>query len=132
MKSNMSGIYYDYREMFKKIMNWDTGDSDPRFYGHGTHPVLGNQEGHYLYNIGWSLSDAPFHGWEGEALRNELTIYHKVQESYQYFLKSLAEAIGYEFPEDQDVWKYYLKDIDTNDILVLMGKREKKNKEVQS
>lgn len=119
MKTRMSGLFQDYQKMFKTIMNWDTEDSDPRYYSKGTHPILGNEDGHYLCNAGYALSDMGYHGWEGEAAQNEITIYNKIQLSYLYLLKSLAEAIGYEFPEDQDVWEYNLSKIDTNDILTL-------------
>ena len=83
------------------------------------HPVLGNEDGHWLYGAGYTLSDAAWHGWSGEQLNNENKIYDKIELSYLYLLKSLAEAIGYEFPEDQDVWKYHLNDINTDDILKL-------------
>lgn len=108
--------------MFKTIMNWETGESDPRYYGNGTHPVLGNEEGHYLYSAGYALSDAGCHGWEGEPLKKENLIFQKIEVSYLYLLKSLAEAIGYEFPEDQDVWKYHLSKINTDDLINLKHK----------
>lgn len=117
MKTNMSGLFKDYRAMFKAIMNWDTEDSDPRYYSKGTHPVLGNEDGHWLYDSGYALSDMGYHGWSGEAAKNEVLIHKKIETAYLYLLKSLAEAIGYKFPEDQDVWKYHLSDIDTDKIL---------------
>lgn len=119
MKSRMSGLVKDYTRAFKAIMNWDTGDSDPRYYAQGTHNILGNEDGHYIYNSGYALSDAPWHGWENESLKNEQIIYDKIETAYLYLLKSLAEAIGYEFPENQDVWKYHLQYINTDEILKL-------------
>lgn len=118
-KSRMSGMVHDYTEMFKDIMNWDTGDAESKYYQHGTHKVLGNERGHYLYNAGWALSDMGYHGWSGEAAENERKIFDKVETSYLYLLKSLAEAIGFEYTDEDSVWKYHLKDIDTDDILKL-------------
>lgn len=123
METRMSGLFDDYREMFKTIMNWNTDDSDPRYYSKGTHPVLGNEDGHYLYSAGYSLGDAGWFGWSGERLRNEHKIYDKINIAYSYLLKSLAEAIGYEFPQDQDVWKYYLSKIDTDDLFSIGFKK---------
>lgn len=113
----MSGLFKDYQKMFKIIMHWDDGDCDPRYYAHGTHPVLGNEDGHYLYNAGYALSDAGWHGWSGDALQNECRTYNKIETAYLYLLKSLAEAIGYEFSEDDSVWKYHLQDINTDDLI---------------
>ena len=81
-----------------------------------------SQEMTAQFEIGHALSDIGYHGWEGEAAKNEIAIYNKIELSYLYLLKSLAEAIGYEFPEDQDVWKYHLSKIDTNDVLTLKHK----------
>lgn len=111
--------------MFKQIMHWDDNDVDPRYYAHGTHPILGNEDGHYIYSAGYAIDDAAYHGWHGEALENEVDTYKKVEISYLYLLKSLAEAIGYEYSEDDSVWKYHLKDINTDDILKLERKNIK-------
>lgn len=119
MKTKMHGLFEDYRKMFKKIMHWDDDDCDPRYYAHGTHPVLGNEDDHYIYSASYALGEAGWHGWSGEALKNENDIFDKIEISYLYLLKSLAEAIGYEYSEEDSVWKYHLKDIDTDDILKL-------------
>ena len=113
----MSGLFKDYQKMFKIIMHWDDGDCDPRYYSHGTHPVLGNEDGHYLYDAGYALSEAGWHGWNGDALQHECRTYNKIETAYLYLLKSLAEAIGYEFSEDDSVWKYHLQDINTDDLI---------------
>ena len=44
MKTKISGFYSDYLKMFKTIMNWNTSDSDPRYYANEAHPILGNEE----------------------------------------------------------------------------------------
>lgn len=119
MKTKMNGLFNDYRIMFKKIMHWNDDDVDPRYYAHGTHPVLGNEDDHYLYGAGYALGDAGWHGWDSDALQNEKDIYNKIEISYLYLLKSLAEAIGYEYSDEDTVWKYHLKNINTDDILKL-------------
>ena len=119
MKTKMNGLFNDYRIMFKKIMHWNDDDVDPRYYAHGTHPVLGNEDDHYLYDAGYAIGEAGWHGWEGDALQNEKDIYNKIEISYLYLLKSLAEAIGYEYSDEDTVWKYHLKNINTDDILKL-------------
>jgi len=118
VKTKMNGLFNDYRIMFKKIMHWND-DVDPRYYAHGTHPVLGNEDDHYLYDARYALGDAGWHGWDGDALQNEKDIYNKIEISYLYLLKSLAEAIGYEYSDEDTVWKYHLKNINTDDILKL-------------
>lgn len=125
-KSKMIGMVKNYREMFKDIMNWDTGEAESKYYQHGTHKVLGNERGHYLWDAGYALSDMGFHGWEGEAAKNEKEIYEKIELSYLYLLKSLAEAIGFEYTDEDSVWKYHLKHINTNDILKLKDKNMEK------
>lgn len=118
-KSRMSGMIQNYREMFKDIMNWNSFESESKYYQHGTHMVLGNERGHYLCDAGYALSDMGYHGWEGEAAKNEREIYEKIELSYSYLLKSLAEAIGFEYTDEDSVWKYHLKQINTDDILKL-------------
>ena len=118
-KSKMSGMVQNYREMFKDIMNWDTGDVESKYCQYGTHKVLGNERGHYLWAAGYALDEMGFHGWGGEAAKNEIEIYEKIELSYLYLLKSLAEAIGFEYTDEDSVWKYHLKDINTDDILKL-------------
>lgn len=126
-KTKMSGAFEDYLKMFKQVMYWGTSQMSSHYYQHGTHKVLGNEDGHYLYDLGWSISEMGYHGWSGDAAKNERDIYNKVETAYYYLLKSLAEAIDFEYT-DEDVWKYHLKDIDTDDMLELY----KKNKEKQN
>ena len=121
-KSRMNGMVKNYTEMFKDIMNWDNSEMDSKYYQNGTHKVLGDERGHYLWNSGYTLDDMGFHGWAGEAAQNEREIYKKIETSYLYLLKSLAEAIGFEYEEEDSVWKYHLKYIDTDDILKLERK----------
>ena len=67
-----------------------------------------------------------YHGWEGDAAKNEIENYNKVRTAYCYLMKSLAEAIDFE-DMDTDMWKYIFKDIDTNDLLELHEKNKKSN-----
>lgn len=126
-KSNMSGAYDIYRQMFKQIMWWDLSPKETgnTYFKDGTHQVLGNEDGHYLYDLGWSMGDMGYHGWSGPAAENECNIYNKVETAYFYLLKSLAEAIGFEYT-DESVWKYHLKDIDTDDMLKLYEANKQK------
>lgn len=112
----MSGLYRDYVNMFKDIMNWDESNPESKYYQHGTHKVLGNERGHYLWNAGYAMGDMGFHGWDGDAAKNERDTYKKIETAYFYLLKALAEAIDFEWT-DESVWKWHLQDIDTDDIL---------------
>jgi hypothetical protein len=126
-KSNMLGAYDIYRQMFKQIMWWDLSPKETgnTYFKNDTHKVLGNEDNHYLYALGWSMSDMGYHGWSGSAAENERNIYNKVETAYFYLLKSLAEAIGFEYT-DEDIWKYRLKDIDTDDMLKLYEANKQK------
>ena len=124
MNTRIYGLQQDYVKMFKKIMHWDDGDVDPRHYAHGTHPILGNEDDHYLYNAGYALSDGGYYGFSDKIMQKERETYDKIEISYLYLLKSLAEAIGYEYADTDSVWKYGLKDINTDDILKLRKAEE--------
>lgn len=102
MKTRISGAFKDYSKMFEQIKDWNNSDADG-----------------VLYGLGWAIDDIGYHGWTGEAAENEHNIFKKVETAHSYLLKTLAEAIGYEYPEDSSEWKYYLKDIDTDKLLDL-------------
>lgn len=127
-KSNMNGAINAYTEMFKSIMNWNSSEMDSRWHQHGTHKVLGNEDGHYIFNLSWALGDMGFHGWSSTPAKNENEIFQKVTIAYYYLLKTLAEAIGFEYPEEESVWKYDLQYIDTNDLLTFHKVFEERKK----
>lgn len=132
MESRMFGATETYLTLFKRIMSWDSFDKQSPYYSHGTHKILGNEEGHELWELGYSLSEMDYHGWrddpaDDELADNERQIFDKVETAYLYLLKSLAEAIGFEYT-DENVWKYHLQYIDTNDILKLAEERKAREK----
>lgn len=113
MKSNLSGAITEYQQMFKKIMNWDEPTN-------GTHSILGNGEGHHLYNTGWALNDMRFYGWKDNTAKNEREINRRIEVAYWCLLKSLAEAIGYDYEKygnESSVYQYHLKNLDVDKIL---------------
>ena len=121
MKSNMSGAYQIYRDMFKQIMNWgESMGNHNDLYAHGTHTVLGNQGDNYIYDLGYSISEMRYHYWTGEAANNERDIYKKVSKAYYCLVKTLAEAIGYDYEKydpESSMYKYYLKDLNVDEVL---------------
>lgn len=74
MKSNMMGAVQDYQKIYATLK--------------------GCQED--LDSIGYLLSEAFWHCWEEEPLKNEHEIYKKVNSAYQALMKELSEAIGSE------------------------------------
>ena len=121
MKSNMSSAYQVYRDMFKQIMNWgEPMGNHNDLYAHGTHNVLGNQDDNYIYDLGCFIEDMGFHCWKGDAANNEKYIYEKVSQIYYCFVKTLAEAIGYDYEKydpGSSMYKYHLKDLNVDEVL---------------
>lgn len=121
MKSNMSGAYQTYRKMFKQIMNWgEPMGSHNDLYAHGTHDVLGNQDDNYIYDLGYTIGDMGYHCWTGEAANNERDIYDRVSMAYYCLVKTLAEAIGYDYEKydpESSMYKYDLKDLNVDEVL---------------
>lgn len=90
MKSNMSGMVKDYQRMYGAIKNWD----EP---SHPTKIIDGkpmNEEGHYIYGMGWGIGDAAYFGWTGDALQNERDHYENVRSKHAELKKALEEALG--------------------------------------
>lgn len=121
MKSNMNGAVRDYTDMFKQIMNWgEPMGNHNDLYAHGTHIILGNQGDNYIYDLGYSIRDMEYHGWQSESASKERDIYEKVSTAYYCLVKSLAEAIGYDYEKcdpESSMYKYHLKDLNVDDIL---------------
>lgn len=121
MKSNMIGAREYYTRMFKQLMEW--GEPMGRhndLYAHGTHRVLGNEENHYIYDLGFLTGDMPYHGWTGDDATNERDIEKRVSTAYYCLVKALAEAIGYDYEEydpKSSMYEYHLKDLDVNKVL---------------
>ena len=110
MKSRMLGAVNAYVKMFLAIRHW--GESPPP-----ADPILGNIQEDYIYETGCFLDDACFHGWNGDAIKNENNVFKKVSSAYYLFLKSLGEAIGYQWSENDPVWNYHLKFLDMDVLL---------------
>lgn len=87
MKSKMFGAVHMYRKMLDIVRDWDESAA-------AAEQSDGNESGHYLDTIDWELSDAPYHGWSGDALASEYDIYHDVQAKYRAFKTALLEAAG--------------------------------------
>ena len=123
-KTRMSGAYETYLKIFKKIMFLNVSQIDVKKYENEKYKTPDNQYDDCLYGLGWAIGDMYYHGWEGDAAKNEIENYNKVRTAYCYLMKSLAEAIDFE-DMDTDMWKYIFKDIDTNDLLELHEKNKK-------
>lgn len=126
-KTRMTGPYNDYLEMFEQIMFWNAAQHKVEKYNNEKYKPQDIKNCGYLYGLGWAISDMYYHGWQGEAAKNEQDIYDKVETAYCYLLKTLAEAIDFE-DIDNDIWKSDLKYIDTNDLLELHKKNNDKRK----
>ena len=95
-KSRMSGMVSDYQKMYDAIKNWNEESPPTKRLEDGT---FYNEPGHYIYGMGWALGDMCFHGWVGDAAKNEM---------YHYELNKLKRNIeekicGYIFAN----WYYY-------------------------
>lgn len=121
MKSNMVGAINTYREMFKRLMEW--GEPMGRhnsLYSNGTHKVLQNNEEHFIDDLDHVMSDMGFHGWIGDAGRNERDINKRIETAYYCLVKALSDAIGYDYEEydpESPMYKYHLKDLDVDKVL---------------
>lgn len=74
MKSNMLGAVQDYQKIYNAMKDLQKD----------------------LDGIDYALSEAFWHCWEGEPLKNEHEIFKKVNSAYQVLMKELSEAIGSE------------------------------------
>jgi len=82
MGSKMSGMVKDYNKMYETIKDWNESPID-------------NSEGeHYIYGMGYAISDAAYFGFTKKELDNERYHYHNVVQKYKEFKEALAEAIG--------------------------------------
>lgn len=121
MKSNMQGTVEIYQKMFKVLMDWgEPMGSHNDLYSHGTHRILENEEGHYIYDIGYIMGDMEYHGWIGDDAKSERAIQKRISTAYYCLVKALAEAIGYDYKEydpNSSMYKYDLKDLDVDKVL---------------
>lgn len=133
MKTKVCLLLDYYQKMFKKIMHWGDNDYDLRYYEeNGRSSILGKEEDHYLYDAVSCLEDVVLNdneSWFNELWQHEIEMFDKIEFSYFYLLKSLAEAIGYKYPENDRLGKI-LKKIDTDDILKLRNRFDEKNRKL--
>lgn len=124
-KTNVSGLYTEYLSMLEKIMFWNVGSVDIEEFGTEDYKSLFKKNnGNYIYRVGSSIPDMAFFGWSADDIKNEFENYHKILTAYRYLLKSLAEATGFE-DMNNEIWEFSFKDVDTNDMLELYGKKAK-------
>lgn len=96
-KSKMNGMVSDYQKMYDVIKNWNEA-SPPTKYIDGKHY---NEEGHYIYGMGWAIGDMGFHGWSGEAAKNEIYHYEEVRKAHKALKVALQNALGIEQTEKE-------------------------------
>ena len=89
-KSRMSGAVKDYEKMYDVIKNCDESPP-PTEYKDGKYY---NEEGHYIYGIGYVLPDMLFHGWQAMLQKNELYHYKEVEKAYKNLKIALENALG--------------------------------------
>lgn len=91
-KSNMVGAVADYQAMYNAIKNWNESSPPTQFIDGQCY----NEPGHYIYNMGWSISEMPYFGWTGEALKNERYHYEEVRKAHKALKVALQNALGIE------------------------------------
>lgn len=89
-KSRMSGAVADYQKMYNAIKNWNTASPPTRF----VNGEIYNEEGHYIYGMGWIIDDMGFHGWSGKAAEVERYHYEEVRKAHKALKVALQNALG--------------------------------------
>ena len=84
-KSNMSGMISDYQKMYDAIKNWDESPSTIEVNGES-----------YIYGMGWAIGDMGYHGWSGDAAKNEIHHYEEVKKAHKALKSALQNALGIE------------------------------------
>lgn len=89
-KSKMSGMISDYQKMYDAIKNWNEASPPTKVIDGKAY----NEEGHYIYGMGWALGDMGFHGWTGDAAKNENYHYEEVRKAHKALKVALQNALG--------------------------------------
>ena len=71
-KTRMTGAYETYLKIFKKIMFLNVSQIDVKKYENEKYKTPDNQYDDCLYGLGWAIGDMYYHGWEGDAAKNEI------------------------------------------------------------
>ena len=88
-KSRMKGMVDCYQKMYDTIKNWN--EEAP----------AGPVTEHYIYNMGWSVGDMAYHGWSGDAAKNEIYHYEEVKRAHKALKVALQNALGIEQTEKE-------------------------------
>lgn len=83
-KSRMSGMVSDYQKMYDVIKNWDESSFNKE------------SKDHYIYGMGWVIGDMAYHGWTGDAAKNERHHYDEVKKTHKALKIALQNALGIE------------------------------------
>lgn len=113
-KSRVSGLHEDAQKLYNELVQWYnsckeedekakelgyTGGFSPKdeqikkkaaemVWGHCS-PVK-----EVLWGMGWSLGDIGYHGWYGEAARNEHLSFHELEKAYWNLMSVLEQYLG--------------------------------------
>lgn len=80
--SRMYGMKNEYKKMYDIIKYWDGSNSSE------------HRDDYYIYHMGWTIGDAPYHGWVDKPLQNELYHFNEVEKTYTAFKYALQNALG--------------------------------------
>lgn len=97
-KSKMSGMVSDYQKMYDAIKNWNEASPPTKRLEDGT---VYNEPGHYIYGMGWAIDDMAYHGWTGDAAKNEWHHYEEVKKAHKALKIALQNALGVEQVENE-------------------------------
>lgn len=75
----------DYQKMYDTIKDWNESV-----------PVGVVKDGYYIFGMGWAISDMGFHGWSGDAAKNEIHHYEEVRKAHKALKVALQNALGIE------------------------------------
>ena len=88
----------DYQKMYEVIKNWNEASPPTERLADGT---FYNEPGHHIYGMGWAISEMPYHGWIGDAAKNEIYHYEEVRKAHKALKVALQNALGIEQVEKE-------------------------------
>ena len=89
-KCRMVGMVEDCKWMYDCIKNWNEACPPTEFKDGEVY----NEPGHYIYGMAEGLGDAPYHGWEGDALKNERHHLEEIKKAHKALKVALQNALG--------------------------------------
>lgn len=113
-KSQVSGLHEDAQRLYKELVQWykscdeERQKADELGYMEGFSPEDERIKkkaaemvwGHcspvkeVLWGMGWALGDIGYHGWYGEAARNEHLSFHELEKAYWNLMSVLEQYLG--------------------------------------